>query len=145
MPETIDTAKEIITIKRDIKDIKQSQEADMQFKRADYEKLVSSVLKGSVIRVKAFLEVNGQKTMKEIQDNIGENQSATSKAFDKLEEYGLILKTEESRNRSPIYAKPRWANLLRMDDYVRRNFETGIRKEPEVQPSVGSSDTKPDS
>ena len=71
MPETIDTAKEIINIKRDIREIKQSQEAGMHFNREQYEKLVSDALMGNPTRVKVFLEVDGIKSRKEIQTVLG--------------------------------------------------------------------------
>lgn len=139
MPETIDTAKEIVKIKKDIQDIKQSQEADMQFKRPDYEKLVYEVLEGSMIRVKVFLAVDNQKSMKEVQESIGENQSATSKAFDRLEQFGLLVKSDLSKDRSPIYVKPRWVSILRMDDYVRKKFPP-LKTKEEDQPRNGSID-----
>jgi hypothetical protein len=147
LPETVDTAREIVKIKREIQDIKQSQEADMHFNRAKYEDLVNRVLsgKGNAISVEIFLEVDGLKSRKEIQEVIMSkgrgSQPTIWRAFDKLEASGLITKLEEEKNSSPVYVKPRWVKILRIDDYVRGKYLQPIESEERVQP--GNSDPKP--
>lgn len=146
MPETVDTAIEIIKIKREIQDIKQSQEADMHFNRSKYEELVDRVLsgRGSATRVQIFLEVDGLKSRKEIQDivlnKVGGSQPTIWRAFDNIEANGLINKLEEEKNGSPVYVKPRWVKILRIDDYVRGKYPQPIEPEDRVQP--GNSDSK---
>jgi Fic family protein len=136
MPETADTAREIINIKRDIREIKQSQEAGMHFNRDKYEKLVSDTLAGNPIRVKVYLEVDGVKSRKEIQDIVGGKQPTVWRAIDHLEKHGLIFDLEQTKGSSPIYAKPQWAKTLRMDDYVREHFPTQL---PEVSENQSKS------
>jgi Fic family protein len=143
MPETIDTAKEIVKIKHDIADIKQSQEADMHVGREKYEKLVSDTLASNPTRIKVFLEVDGLKSRKEIQDVVGGKQPTVWKAIDKLEENGLIVKLEQTKSGSPIYAKPRWVKTLRIDDYVRKNLPIQTPEIPKVQSQLGNSDMQP--
>ena len=143
MPETIDTAKEIVKIKHDISDIKQSQEADMHLGREKYEKLVSITLAGNPTRIKVFLEVDGVKSRKEIQDEVGGKQPTVWFAIDKLEQNGLIIKLEETKSGSPIYAKPRWVKTLRIDDYVRETFPIPATEPSNDQPQPGNSNSQP--
>jgi hypothetical protein len=58
MPETVDTAGEIVKIRREITDIRQSQEADMHVNTERYRKLVADNLKGKPFVAKVFLAVD---------------------------------------------------------------------------------------
>jgi len=149
MPETVDTAKEIIKIKREIQEIKQSQEAEMHFNRSKYEELITLTLEGNKLRAEVFLEVDSLKSLKEIQEiimrTIGGSQPTIWRAFDHLEANGVIFKLEDTKNRSPVYAKPRWVKMLRIDDYVRQKFPKQEAEKENVRSQPGSSDTKPDS
>ncbi len=122
MSETFETAKEIAKIKHDIAEIKQSQEADMHIGREEYENLVSSTISNNPTRIKVFLAIDGLKSKKEIQDIVGGKQPTVWQAIDRLEKNNLITKLEETKNGSPIYVKPRWVKILRIDDYVKKNF-----------------------
>src|SRR5260370_11599259 len=108
MPETVDTAKEIVKIRSEIHDIKQSQEADMHLNREKYQNLVDAVLKGRPARIKIFLEIDGMKSRKEIQTAVAGDQGNTWRTIDLLESAGLVSKLEETKGGSPIYGKPRW-------------------------------------
>lgn len=142
MPETVDTAKEIVKIKHEIQDIKESQEADMHLNRKKYEELVSSTLAGNTTRVRIFLEVDGIKSRKEIQDIIGGKQPTVWFAIDHLEKHGLILKLEKTKNGSPIYAKPRWVKALRIDDYIREHFPIQTSEAPKDELPSGDSNNQ---
>ena len=122
MPETVDTAREIVNIKRDIREIKQSQEAGMQFNRDKYERLVSDTLAGNPTRVRVFLEIDGAKSRKEIQDLVGGKQPTVWRAIDHLEKNGLTFDLEQTKGGSPVYGKPQWVKTLRIDDFVREHF-----------------------
>ena len=147
MPETVDTAGEIVKIRREIMDVKQSQEADMHLNREKYQKLVDSVLKGRQSRIKIFLEIDGMKSRKEIQVTVSGDQGNTWRTMDALESVGLIVKLEETKGGSPIYAKPRWARALRIDDYVREQLLTPVAQPPVVeqqgQTGIGNSNSQP--
>lgn len=140
MPETPDTAKEIVKIKHEIQDIKQSQEADMHLNRGKYEKLVDDTLASNPTRVKVFLEIDGVKSRKEIQDAVGGKQPTVWFAIDHLEKHGLITKLEETKMRNPIYGKPRWVKTLRIDDYVREKFPIEATEPQKDQSQSGNSD-----
>jgi len=139
VPETVDTAKEIVKIRHDIQDIKHSQEADMHLNREKYEKLVSDVLEGHEVRIKVFLAVDGLKSRKEIQDAVKAPQPSVWKTIDLLESRGLIVKLESSKAGSQIYGKPRWVRTLRIDDYVRNKWK--FPEEEESKP--GNSTDQP--
>lgn len=142
MPETVDTAREIVNIKRDIREIKQSQEVAMQFNRDKYERLVSDTLTGSPTRVRVFLEIDGTKSRKEIQDIVGGKQPTIWRAIDQLEKNGLIFDTEQTKGGSPIYAKPQWVTTLRIDDYVREHFPIHSVEVTKNQSQSGNSNNQ---
>ena len=68
----MDTAQEIVKIRREITDIKQSQEADMHLNEDKYHKLVSDNLKGKPFIAKVFLAVDGMTSQKEIGEKLGD-------------------------------------------------------------------------
>jgi hypothetical protein len=122
MPETEDTAREIINIKRDVRELKQAQEVSVHLDREKYIRLVQDAITGNPIRVKIFLEIDGLKSRKEIQERVGGTQSTVWRAMDHLDKNGLIYPLEETKGGSPVYAKHQWVKTLRIDDYVRTNF-----------------------
>ena len=142
MPETPETAKELLKIKQDIIEIRQSQEVSQHINRDKYEKLVSDTLTGNSMRVRVFLEVDGIKSRKEIQEKVNGTQPTVWRTIEHLNSHGLIYDTERTKGGSPIYAKPQWAKTLRMDDYVRLNFPITQTKAVENGSQSGNSDNK---
>jgi len=142
LPETVDTAQEIVKIRREITDIKQSQEADMHLNEDKYHKLVSDNLKGKPFIAKVFLAVDGMTSQKEIGEKLNAKGPNVSTAIDFLVSKGLIVSLEETKNRSPIYIKPRWARALRIDDYVRTEIFPQSVQQPQVQIPTGNSDSQ---
>src|SRR2546422_7712332 len=143
MPETVDTAKEIVKIRREITDIKQSQEADMHLNEEKYHKLVSDNLSGKPFRARVFLAVDGLTSQKELEAKLHAKQPNVSTAIDLLVSKGLIVSLEETKNRSPIYVKPRWAQALRIDDYVRAEILPQPTEQVEAEAPPGNSDSQP--
>jgi len=145
MPETVDTAGEIVKIRREITDIRQSQEADMHVNEEKYRKLVYDNLSGKPFVAKVFLAVDGLTSQKEIGENLKAKQPNVSTAIDFLVSKGFIVSMEQTKNRSPIYGKPRWAKALRIDDYVRE-FTSETEEQPldqqKVQSSTGDSNNQ---
>lgn len=143
MPETSDTAREIINIKRDVRELKQAQEVSAHLNREGYIRLVQDALTGNPLRIRVFLEIDGLKSRKEIQAKVGAMQVAVWRAFDHLEKNGLIYPLEETKAGSQIYAKHQWVKTLRIDDYVRTNFPiTQSKKGSEDESSTGNSTNK---
>jgi predicted transcriptional regulator len=143
MPETLDTANEIVKIKQDIRDIKHSQEADMHLNREKYEELVYSVLNDNPTRVKVFLAIDGTKSRRELQDVLSLQQNAVWRAVDYLESHGLIFELEQTKRGSPIYGKPRWVRTLRIDDYARKKFSHETPETERSESETGDSNIEP--
>jgi hypothetical protein len=145
MPETIDTAGEIVKIRREITDVRQSQEADMHVNEERYRKLVYDNLSGKPFVAKVFLAVDGLTSQKEIGEKLKAKQPNVSTAIDFLVGKGFIVSMEQTKNRSPIHGKPRWAQALRIDDYVREftpETEEQTVDQPKVQSSTGDSNSQ---
>ncbi len=142
MPETPETAKELLKIRQDIIEIRQSQEVSQHMNRDKYEKLVSDTLKGKALRVRIFLEVDGIKSRKEIQEKVNGTQPTVWRTIEHLKSHGLIYDTEQTKGGSPIYAKPQWVKTLGMDDYVRANFPITQNKALENGSQSRNSDNK---
>lgn len=126
-------------IRHEIQDIQQSQEADMHLNEEKYKKKVLEYLKGKPFIAKVFLAVDGLRSQKEIQELLHAKGPNVSTAIDFLVSKGLIVSMEETRNRSPIYGKPRWARALRIDDYVRDEIVPQPENQQGGQPQSGSS------
>src|SRR6266571_792299 len=145
MPETVDTAGEIVKIRHEITDIRQSQEADMHVNEERYHKLVADNLRGKPFVIKVFLAVDNLTSQHEIGEKLKAKQPNVSTAIDFLLSKGLIVPMEQTKNRSPIYGKPRWAKALRIDDYVRE-FTPETVEQPadqmKVQDSSGDSNSQ---
>ena len=116
------THKEILNIKKEIIDIKQAQEIDMQRNRDKYEDYIKEKLLGKKKYAEVFLQVDGLKTQNEIKDCVSFSQPTVSRAIKYLERNGLIINLEETRDKSPIYGKPRWAKVLYIDETVREKI-----------------------
>ncbi len=108
-----------------------------------YLELVSKNLSGKPFVTKVFLAVDGVTSQKEIGENLGAKQPNVSTAIDYLVGKGLIVSMEQTRDRSPIYGKPRWAKALRIDDYVREKIlPKPVLVEPEVIAPSGNPDSQ---
>lgn len=145
MPETVDTAGEIVKIRREITDIRQSQEADMHVNEERYRKLVRDSLGGRPFVARVFLAVDDLTSQKEIGEKLKAKQPNVSTAIDFLVSKGLIVSMEQTKNRSPIYGKPRWAKALRVDDYVREFMPETVEQpadQTKVQDSSGDSNSQ---
>jgi DNA-binding MarR family transcriptional regulator len=145
MPESIDTAKEIVKIRHEIQDIQQSQEADMHMNEEKYKNMVFQHLKGKPFVAKVYLAVDGLISQKEIGIVLKAKQPNVSTAIDFLVSKGLIVGLDQTKDRSPIYAKPRWAKALRIEDFVRTEIIPTPEEQEQVQPPTGDRSSPPDS
>lgn len=118
MPETPETHKEIVTIKAEIKDIKATQELNIRLNQARYISYVDKVIGNSMERVRFFLAVNGARTLMEISRKTHIKPPNVSRAKKILEKEGLIYKLPDSG----IYAKPRWVQVLNIDEHIQQKF-----------------------
>jgi hypothetical protein len=123
MPETPETHKEIVEIKREVQEIRQAQDAEFYQSRHKWEDHLISTIGTNPILMKVLLAVDGINSAKELEKECGLYQVQCWRALDKLQRDGLIFKLEDTKKGSPIYAKSRWFTVLRLDDLVQRKLE----------------------
>ncbi|RLF93524.1 hypothetical protein DRN52_06365 [Thermococci archaeon] len=119
MPESLELHKEIIMMKKDIEDIKITQELKIRQDRDKYIEYVDKVIGRSKERALVFLAVNGTRRLKEIAERTNLKPQNVSRSKKILEKSGLIYKLPDSG----IYAKPRWVQILHIDEYIRKKFD----------------------
>ena len=118
MPETPETHKEIVAIKAEIKDIKATQELNIRLNKDRYLSYVYKVIGSSKERALVFLAINGARTLAEVSKKTRIKPPNVTRAKKILEKGGLIYKLPDSG----IYAKPRWVQVLNIDEYIRSKF-----------------------
>jgi len=122
LPETSDTHKEIVEIKKEIKDIKQTQDAEIHQARHRWDELLHKTLEDNVDMMRVLLAVDGTKSGIEIEKECGIYHVKCWRLLDRLDRNGIIFKLEETKRGSPIYFKSRWYRILRLDDEVRKRL-----------------------
>ena len=113
------THKEIVKIKREIKDLRETVDLSLVLKPDDLIDYVMRVLGRSIDRVKVFLAINGRDSLREIGRKLpGVNVPRCSKF---LEKRRLVYKLDIP-GRSFVYGKPHWARVLNIDEIIRREY-----------------------
>ena len=118
MPESRELHKEIVQIKRDIRDIKATQELDILLNKEKYMEYVNEAIGNSKERALVFLAVDGVRLLQEISKEVGMRPQNVSRAKKVLENKGLIHKLPARG----IYGKPRWVKILHIENFIRRKF-----------------------
>ena len=126
MSETPETHDRIAKMQMDIEELKAELQDTWHLNRERYRKLVKDVLQGNPNSITLYLEIDGVRSIKEIEDSLATSEQKIShatlwRASQRLLRGGLIRKVGV-RSRSPIFAKKPWALALRMDDYVRKKI-----------------------
>jgi len=134
MPETPETHTRVVKMQKDIEELKEDVQDAWHLNRERYEKMLNGVLRGDSSSIILYLEIDGVRSMKEIEDALATagrkiSQPTLWRASQKLMKGGLVRKIGVKSN-SPIFAKKRWANALDMDGYVRTKF---IQQENKLQ------------
>lgn len=124
MPETPETHQEIVEIKKEVRDIRQTQDAQIHHDRPKWEEHLFKTLKNNVDMMRLLLAVDGMKSAKEIEKECGIYQMKCWRLLDQLERNGIIFKLNETRKGSPIYMKSRWYRVLRLDEQVQRRLSS---------------------
>jgi len=117
----INTHREIVEIKTDVKDIKTTQELELRRNKQQYIEYVDSVIGDSRESALVFLAMNGKNSLKEIAQKTQLKQPNVTRGKRRLEENGLIYLLGGSGN-NRIYGKPRWISILHIDDHVKKKF-----------------------
>jgi hypothetical protein len=123
MPETPETEDRVAKIQKDVEELKEDLQDSWHLNRERYERMVSDVLKGDPICTTLYLEIDGLRSIIEIEGDLSISGHRVPhptlwRASQKLMNGGLIRKIGV-KFRSPIFAKKSWALALRLDDYVR--------------------------
>lgn len=116
----------LIKLQKEVEEIKEELEDQWHERRTIYEERVRKALEGDKNATILYLEIDGIRSMKEIEKDLVNQQRRIPtmtlwRASQRLLKKGLIRKVGVKRG-SPIYDKKRWAKALDMDSYVRREI-----------------------
>lgn len=126
MPETPETHEHVVKMQKDIEELRYEMEDTWHLNKEKYQKMVEDALQKDSNCVILYLEIDGFRSMKEIEDSIASSGKVISqptlwRASKRLERDGLIRKIG-TKSRSPIFTKKRWALALHLDDYVKKEI-----------------------
>lgn len=139
-----ETHKEIVEIKRDIRELRAGQDAEFHHNRGKYEKLLDDAVNRDSEIVQILLEVDGFQSAKDIEKKLNVPQKRCWRKLDRLLSKNIIFQTEESKKGSPIYQQSRWFKQLRLDDYLKRQHSKLISKEDQQEEQNESPNTSTD-
>jgi hypothetical protein len=125
MPETPESEDRIAKIQKDVEELKDFMHDSFHDKPELYQKRVLDALAGHPACVTLWLEIDGVRSLKEIEEalklkGLDVPQPTLWRAAKRLSR-GLITK-KSIKNKSPIFSKKPWAKELDMDDFVRKTF-----------------------
>ncbi|MGH9877823.1 MAG: hypothetical protein ACREBU_01870 [Nitrososphaera sp.] len=121
-PTDDDTHKEIVEIKSELKEVRQTQDAGVHLERSRWESHIERVIDNNEKLANLLLLVDGTKSGKRLSSDSGIHYVTCWRMLGKLEREGIIMRLERTENGSPIYKVARWFKILRLDDYLRKKF-----------------------
>jgi predicted transcriptional regulator len=133
MPETPETHKEIVEIKKEVRDIRQTQDAQIYQDRAKWEELLDKTVVDDVDLMRVLLAVDGTRSAKDIEKECAIYQMKCWRLLNQLERKGIISKAEETKKGSPVFVKSRWYRILRLDEKVQKKYSS-LKAEPAPVP-----------
>jgi len=130
-----ETHKEIVEIKKDIRELRAVQDAEIQHGRQKYIDLLDEAINGDERAAKILLLIDGFRSRKDIQDLTGIPQPSCWRKIDRLLSKEVIFPLEVSKNGSPVYQQSRWFKKLRLEEHIHSKFkineETNVTSNPE--------------
>lgn len=123
-----ETHKEIIEIKRDIRELRAGQDAEFQYNRKKYEDLLEEAIDEERTAI-ILLEIDGFQSAKDIERKLRIPQKTCWRKLDRLLGKNVIFPSENSKKKSPIYQQSRWFKQLRLEQYVRSKYLNNNYKE----------------
>ena len=117
-----ETHKEIIEIKRDIRELRAGQDAEFHHNREKYEKLLDEAIGNDKRIARILLEIDGFQSAADIERILGIPHKTCWRKFDKLLSKDVIYSTEASKNGSPIYQQSRWFKKLRLVNIIKEKY-----------------------
>jgi hypothetical protein len=122
VPIDDDTHREIVEIKSELKEVRQTQDSEVHLQRQKWEDHLERVIDGNKRIVKVLLLVDGSKSAKQLITESGIPQPTCWRMLTKLEREGVVMKLDKMEKGSPIYKVARWYRILRLDDYLRKKY-----------------------
>lgn len=138
-----ETHKELVEIKRDIRELRAGQDAEFHHNREKYVTLLDEAIEGDFRTAQILLEVDGFKSAAEIERKTTIPHKTCWRKLDKLLSKEVILSSDESKSGSPIYRHSRWFTKLRLEEYVKSKYikETQEETQKEEQSADSNSTT----
>jgi len=113
------THKEIVKIKRELKDLRETVDLNLLLNPKEKVDYVKEVLGRSRDKIRVFLAINGKDSLKDISEKLpGVNVPRSSKFLEKKK---LIYKMDVP-GRSIVYSKPHWIKTINIDDIIRKEY-----------------------
>lgn len=117
------THERITKLQKDVEEIKEELEDQWHERKSTYEERVRKALEGDKNATVLYLEVDGVRSIKEIEKDLINRQNRIPtmslwRASKRLRKNGLVKKVGV-KGKSPVYAKKPWAKALDLDNYVR--------------------------
>jgi predicted transcriptional regulator len=122
MTETPEAHAEIIEIKREIKEIRQTQDAEIHHSRKKWEDYLFTILRNDEDMMRVLLAIDGIKSAKDLEKDLGFYQVKCWRILQKLQDRGIILGLETTKKGSPVYIKSRWYSVLKLDEKVQKQL-----------------------
>jgi hypothetical protein len=113
-------------MQKDLEQVKEFMKDSIHDDPEKYQKRVTAALTGHPACIALWLEVDGQRSLMEIEEGLKVKgrqipHATLWRAAKRLNNKGLIYKIGV-KGISPIFSKKTWAEELRMDDFVREKF-----------------------
>lgn len=116
------THKEIVKIKKELEDLKKTQDLSISLDKDRYMGYVDRIIGRSTQRARVFLAIDGKRTLKQVEEKTEMKQPNVWQSKNALERANLIFVLSAGKHGSTIYAKPHWAYVLHVDDHIREKF-----------------------
>src|SRR5437660_5984614 len=97
MPETPEAHKEIVEIKKKVRDIRQTQDAQIYQDREKWQELLDKALGDDIGLMQVLLAVDGLKSAKDIEKECKIPQKSCWNRLNRLEKQGIIAKADETK------------------------------------------------
>lgn len=144
LPETPETQKEIIEIKKEVREIRQAQDAEFHQNRQKWEDYVLRAIDRNANTMKVLLAIDGTKSAKDLEKETGLYQVMCWRILDRLQREGITFRLQDTKKGSPIYAKSRWYKVLSLDELVQKKLDAATQSVSATEPTQELLDTEPE-
>jgi len=117
-----DTHREIVEIKKELRDVRQAQDASIHLERDKWVGLLNSVIGDNREMVRLLLIIDGVRNTSDLNKLSGASRMTSWRWLDKLERSGVIMKLDKTDGGKTIFKVSKWYRILRLDDYLRNKF-----------------------